>query len=56
MQRLQAERNDLMERNGKLGLEFRDLQTRNRRQEDFIFAIQAKFTQLETKNTELLEQ
>ena len=32
------------------------MQTRNRRQEDFIFTIQGKVTILETKNEELLER
>ena len=34
----------LVERNGKLGLDYRELETRNRRQEDFIFSVQEKVT------------
>lgn len=56
MKVLQGEKRDLVDKNGKLGLDFRDLQTRNRRQEDFIFTIQAKVDKLEAQNSELCLQ
>lgn len=56
LQALKAEKADLIEQNGKIGLKFRELESRNKRQEDFIFDVQKKITALEAKNEELLEQ
>ena len=56
MQALKAEKSDLIEQNGRLGLEFRELQSRNRRQEDFIFDVQSKMDALEKKNQVLVEE
>lgn len=53
---MKAEKAELVERSGKLGLEYRELQSRNRRQEDFIFDIQAKMDTLEKKNDQLNNQ
>jgi len=53
---LKAEREELLERNGKLGLAYRELDTRNKRQEDFIFTVQNKILTLEAKNEELVAQ
>ena len=56
MQALKAEKSDLIEQNGRLGLEFRELQSRNRRQEDFIFDVQGKMDALDKKNQTLVEE
>ena len=44
---LKKEKAELVESNGKLALEVRDYQNRNKRQEDFIFSMQGKFDDLQ---------
>ena len=47
LQALKLEKQDLLDQNGKLGLAYRELDSRNKRQEDFIFDAQKKQLALE---------